>query len=206
MVRILLLWCGIASSALYVAMIVFVPMAWPDYSSASRTVSELSAIGAPTRPIWVPLGMVYTLLVALFGYGVWWSAGRRRRLRSAGTVLVVYGLIGLGWPPMHQREVLAAGGRSLTDVLHIAWTMASVGLMLVAMTACAGAFGRTFRHYTVATVVLLVGVGLVTSRSAARVEANLPTPWIGVWERFDIALFLAWVVALAAMLLREARR
>jgi Protein of unknown function (DUF998) len=206
MVRILLLWCGIVSSVLYVAMTVLVPMAWPDYSSASRMVSELSAIGAPTRSIWVPLGMVYTLLVTLFGYGVWWSAGRRRPLRVAGVVLVVYGLIGLGWPPMHQREVLAAGGKSLTDVLHIAWTMASVGLMLMAMIVCAGAFGRTFRHYTVATVVLLVGVGLVTSQSAARVEANLPTPWIGVWERVDIALFLAWIVVLAAMLLREPQR
>jgi len=206
MSRRVLLWCGLVSSVLYVAMIVFVPMGWPGYSSASRTVSELSAIDAPTRPIWVPLGMVYTLLVALFGYGVWRSAGRRRRLRTAGAVLVAYGLIGLGWPPMHQREVLAAGGKSLTDTLHIAWTMASVALMLIAMFACAGAFGRAFRHYTVATMVLLVGVGLVTGQSAAKVEANQPTPWIGVWERIDIALFLAWIVVLATTLLREAVR
>ena len=48
LVRISLI-CGIASSLLYVAMNVFVPMQWEGYSSASQTVSELSAIGAPTR-------------------------------------------------------------------------------------------------------------------------------------------------------------
>jgi Protein of unknown function (DUF998) len=203
MSRQLLLWCGIASSVLYVAMNMFVPMGWPGYSSASRMVSELSAIDAPTRPIWVPLGLIYTLLVVLFGWGVWRAAGDRRRLRVTGASFVVYGLIGLFWPPMHQREVLAAGGKSLTDTLHIAWTMASVALMLLAMGASAPAFGAAFRRYTMATMVLLVGMGLVTGQSAARVEANLPTPWMGVWERIDIALFLAWIVVLALKLLRE---
>jgi hypothetical protein len=65
-----LLVCGILSSLLYVAMNVFIPMQWQGYRSASQTVSELSAIDAPTRPIWVPLGIAYTLLVAAFGFGV----------------------------------------------------------------------------------------------------------------------------------------
>jgi hypothetical protein len=60
MTRKILLVCGVLSSVLYVAMNVFVAMQWAGYSSASQTVSELSAIGAPTRPLWVPLGLVYT--------------------------------------------------------------------------------------------------------------------------------------------------
>ena len=52
----LLLTCGILSSLLYVAMNVYFPMQWDGYSSASQTVSELSAVGAPTRPLWVLLG------------------------------------------------------------------------------------------------------------------------------------------------------
>ena len=59
LVRISLM-CGIASSLLYVAMNVFVAMQWEGYSSASQTVSELSAIGAPTRTLWVTLAIVYT--------------------------------------------------------------------------------------------------------------------------------------------------
>jgi hypothetical protein len=79
---------------------VFVPMQWEGYSSASQTVSELSAIGAPTRSLWVPLGIVYTC---------WWppsggASGRRLvgtvPLRVAGGLLVAYGAIGVAWPPM----------------------------------------------------------------------------------------------------------
>ena len=60
--RKLLLTCGILSSLLYVAMNVFVPMQWELYSSASQTVSELSAIGAPTRRLWLLLVIPYTVL------------------------------------------------------------------------------------------------------------------------------------------------
>ena len=83
-----LLVCGILSSLLYAAMNVFVPMRYEGYSSASQTVSELSAIGAPTRPLWVLLGVAYTLLVTAFGWGVWASARREpapaHRGRPAG--------------------------------------------------------------------------------------------------------------------------
>jgi len=120
-VRKLLLVCGIASSLFYVAMNVFVPMQYEGYNSASQTVSELSAIGAPTRPLWVWLGAAYTLLVAAFGWGVWESARRNRLLRVVGGLMIAYVLTGLVWPfaPMHQREVLAAGGGSLADTVHI---------------------------------------------------------------------------------------
>ena len=94
MQRRALLICGIVSSFLYVGMNVLVPMRWPAYSSASQTVSELSAIGAPTRSLWVPLGIVYTVLMAAFGWGVLASAGRNRRLSIVGSLLVAYGLFG----------------------------------------------------------------------------------------------------------------
>src|SRR3954463_12223357 len=117
MTRTILLVCGIVSSLLYIAMNVLVPMQWQGYSSASQTVSELSAIGAPTRPIWVPLGFLYAVLVTAFGYGVWESAGSNRSLRMVGGLLCAYGIVSAFWPPMHLREALAAGGRTLTDTM-----------------------------------------------------------------------------------------
>jgi hypothetical protein len=75
MARKALLVCGILSSLLYVAMNVFVAMQWKGYSSASQTVSELSAIGASTRPLWFVLG-IDTLLVAAFGLGIRSAAER----------------------------------------------------------------------------------------------------------------------------------
>src|SRR5690606_5033742 len=134
----LLLVCGILSSLLYVAANIFVPMQYPGYNLASQTVSELSAVGTPTRQLWVGLLIVYSILVVGFGWGAWRSAGNDRRLRIAGILIAVYAIIGVFWPPMHQREVLAAGGGTLTDTLHIAFTFITVPLMLSVMGFSAG--------------------------------------------------------------------
>ena len=84
-------------------MTVFIAMQWEGYSSSSQVISELSAIGAPTRSMWLLPGAVYTVLVTAFGWGVWKSAGRSRALGVAGGLIVVYGSLGLLWPfaPMH---------------------------------------------------------------------------------------------------------
>jgi hypothetical protein len=70
-----LLACGILASLLYAAMNVFIPLQWEGYSSASQTVSELSAIGAPTRALWVVFGTIYTVVFVAFGWGVWLYVG-----------------------------------------------------------------------------------------------------------------------------------
>jgi hypothetical protein len=49
MIRSALLFCGILSSLLYGAINIIVARQWDIYDAASQTVSELSAIGAPTR-------------------------------------------------------------------------------------------------------------------------------------------------------------
>src|SRR5262249_8331666 len=202
MTRKTLLACGVIASVLYVAMNIFVPMGWPAYSSFSQTISELSAIDAPTRRLWVPLGVIYTLLVAAFGVGIWQSTHRNHQLRIVGALFVGSGLIGLGWLPMHQRDVLAAGGGTLTDTMHIIWSVVTVLLMMFQMGFAAATFGRRFRVYTVATMVVLFFFGALTFRSAPGVAANLPTPWLGVWERINVLGFMVWQAVLAIALLR----
>jgi Protein of unknown function (DUF998) len=198
-----LLACGIASSILYAAMLTFVPMHWAEYSSAAQTVSELSAIDAPTRSLWVASGVVWTLLYVAFGSGVVLSARDSRALRAAGSIIMLCGVFGAFWPPMHQREVLAAGGRTLTDTLHIAWTIVNGILTLLVMGFGGAALGKRFRSYSIATMLTLVAAGAVASLDGARVDANLPTPWIGVWERINIGAWLLWIAALSVMLLRS---
>jgi uncharacterized protein DUF998 len=204
MARRILLVCGILSSALYVAMTIFVAMQWEGYSSASQTISELSAIGAPTRSLWVPPGAFYTVLVTAFGWGVWKSAARIRALRMVGALIVAYGALGLLWPfaPMHSRDVLAAGGSTLSDTMHIVLASMTVLLMLLAIGFGAAAFGNGYRIYSISSLVILVTFGTLTFLDAPRVEANLPTPWLGVWQRINLGVFLLWVVVLSIALLR----
>jgi len=121
-----LLVCGVFASLLYVAMNITCAMQYPGYSSASQTVSELSAIDAPTRPLWVILAIVYSVASIGFGLGLWQSGALNRKLQVAGTLVVINSIIGLFWPPMHQREVLAAGGGTLTDTLHILFSVVAV--------------------------------------------------------------------------------
>jgi len=186
-------------------MNVFVPMLYDGFNSASQTVSELSAIDAPTRPLWVILGAFYTLLVTLFGWGVWLSAGNIRPLRTAGVLLIIYGLVGILWAfgPMHRREVLAAGGGTLSDTMHIVFTMITIPLMLLAMGFGAAAFGKQFRIYSIASILILVAFGVLTGLDSPGVQTNSPTPLLGVWERILIGVYLVWVVVLSIILLRR---
>ena len=200
-----LLVCGILSSLLYGAMIGAIG---PEgYSRISQTPSELTAIGAPTQSLWMLLGAIYTVLVIAFGWGVWTSAGRHRALRIVGGLLVAYGSLGLLWPfaPMHPREVLAAGGGTLSDTIHVVLAGVTVLLMFVAMGFAATAFGKRFRLYSIASIVVVVAFGALTSWNAPRLQANLPTPWVGLWERINISVFLLWVAVLATALLRGVR-
>jgi len=195
--------CGIVSSLFYVAMNIIVPRGWPGYDSASQVVSELSAIGAPTRPLWVALAMFYTLLVTAFGWGVRLAAEDDGRLRVSGTLVAVYGALGIVWPfaPMHMREALAIGAGNFSDTLHIALGVATEVIYLVALALAASALGKAFRVYSIATVVVLFAFGALTFRDAPRLSDGQPTPLIGVWERLNIGLFLAWVIVLAIALL-----
>jgi hypothetical protein len=171
---------------------------YEGYRPISQVPSELTAVGAPTQALWARLGWIYTMLITAFGIGVWKSAGRTRAVRTVGGLILAYASLGLFWPfaPMHQREVLAAGGGTLSDTLHVALGAVTVFLMLLAIGFGARAFGKRFRLYSMATVVVLLAFGELTFLEAPRLQMNLSTPWIGLWERINISVFLLWIVML----------
>jgi hypothetical protein len=60
-----LLLCGIAASVLYVVADVVGAIVWDGYSLKSFTISELSAIDAPSRPLVPSLMLVFGVLVTI---------------------------------------------------------------------------------------------------------------------------------------------
>ncbi|WP_072039053.1 DUF998 domain-containing protein [Flavihumibacter solisilvae] len=196
-----LLWCGILSSLLYVVMNILCDIRYEGYNSASQTVSELSAIGSPVRSLWVSFAVVHSLLGIAFGLGVWLSA-KNTWLQLAGILLVANSIIGVFWPPMHQREVLAAGGGTLTDTLHIVFTIISVSVMMVVMVLSAVCLDKPFRVYSAVSLLVMLVFGIVTALQSPDMEANLSTPLIGVWERISIGAYMLWIVVLARKMIR----
>ncbi len=198
-----LLICGILSSLWYVAINILVPMHYAGYSVITHTVSELSAINAPTRIFWVLLVIWYPMLFASFGWGVLASAGKSRALHITGSLIILYAILNFYWPPMHQREVIAADRATLTDSLHIAWAMMTLLFMMLIMGFGAAALGKKFRIFTTATFFVFLVFGILIGTEAPDIQAGLPTPYIGIWERINIAAFMLWVVVFAIALLRK---
>jgi hypothetical protein len=202
-----LLICGIISSVWYFVINIIVPLRYEGYNIASQTVSELSAIDAPTRTLWIILCVFYTLLMVAFGCGIWLSADSNKKLRFVAMVIILDAVFGSFWPPMHQREVIAAGGGTLTDTLHIVWTIVHLAFMLLMIGFGAAALGKSFRIYSAATIIVFLVFGILTSMESPGIEANKPTPYIGIWERVNMGAYMLWVVVFAILLLqRENKR
>jgi hypothetical protein len=199
--RTILLACGILSSLLYIVMDILAAMIYDGYSYTSQTVSELIAIGAPTRPVVASLMLTYGLLIFAFAAGVWRSAGDNHALRFVAIGLIgkeVLGSIVTVFFPIHMRGVEG----TLSDTVHGLLTLAGSLFYLVAMGFGAAAFGKRFRVYSVGTILMLVVFGVLAGMEIPRLTANLPTPWLGIWERINIFAAMLWIAVLAIVLLR----
>lgn len=191
--------CGILSSLLYVAIDTIAALRYREYHHyVSQAISELGAVGAPTKQLVDPLFITYSILIIAFGVGVWASAHRERALHVIGALLIGIGAVGLVTPPMNLRGTGDISG----DLPHIVLTGVIVLFILVAITAGASLYGRKWRGYSLATILTLLVSGALTGLAANQLAAGLPTPWLGVAERINIGAYLLWVVALAITLLR----
>jgi uncharacterized protein DUF998 len=111
MARKMLLVCGILSPILYAISDVVAGMRWEAYSFRDQTISELAAIGAPSRPLFAALLLVVYGLMVAFGIGVWESASAIHRLRIVGGLLIGLGVsevskieLGLATPWLGVKE------------------------------------------------------------------------------------------------------
>ena len=144
--RKLLLSCGAISSVLYlIAIDVITPLQHPGYHNfTSQMLSELMAVGAPTRHLLIWLLTPYNLLVFAFAAGVWASAQGRHLVRLTATALVGYGIVstaGLFFFPMDLRGTVG----SQRDARHIAATFVMSIFIVAVMAFGAFAQGKRFR-------------------------------------------------------------
>jgi hypothetical protein len=70
-------------------------MSCEGYSYCHQAVSELGAVGAPTRSFTVPLAIVFELFVIAFAVGVLRSSCKKRALHITGILLGIFGVVSL---------------------------------------------------------------------------------------------------------------
>ncbi len=199
---------GTLMFALYVAADIAASFAYYGYSYRDQTISELSAIGAPTRPFWNAFSVVYQLLALAFALGVLSIAGPRRRVRIVGWLLLTAAVVNVLWwfGPMHQRETLAADGGNWQDTLHLVTGGLNSVLFFAMIGVGAFAFGPKFRLYSLATFAVMLVFGALMNTQVGAVGDNEPTPWLGIQERIAIEGAILWQAVFAAVLLRPSNR
>lgn len=203
--RRVLLACGFLYAVLYpIVNDVIAAALYDGYSRVDQAVSELSAKGAPTHALLTAFGPFFSLLFVGFGVGVLQSAYGKRTLRLAGALMIAHGVMGVLWMlgPMSQREVIAAGGATSADTLHLVLS-AATGLFVTAYVATtAFAFGWIFRLYSIVTVATALVFGLLSAQ-VDKIQAGEPTPYMGLLERIGIGAWLLWVTVVAIVLIRS---
>jgi hypothetical protein len=196
-----LLCCGIISSLLYLVATIIGAEIWSDYSSTSQTVSELIAIQAPSAPFVVPCFIIYSILVIAFGIGIWLYSKKSKLLRASALLIILKEIIGLSivlFFKIHLRGIQ----QTTSDEMHLYLTGIGVlGCMFPAICLAASALKHWFRIFSLIIAMLFLIFGYLTGLDAQNMNANIPTPWMGIYERINIFAYFLWMGVFTIVLL-----
>jgi len=196
-----LLVCGILAALVYIATDVLGVLRYPGYDFTAQGISELMAVGAPTKHLVDSIFVVYGALAFTFAIGVLRESSGQRTLRVAGLLLLCYAVAGaLGrFFPAYAR-----GAGSFNDsVPHVILTGVLVVLMLGSLGFGSLVLGKQFRIYSLATLGTIVALGVASGFYASRLAAQQPTPGFGIVERVLIYAYLIWAAVLGVLLMRR---
>lgn len=201
MKRRLLLASGILAPGLYAFADVVAGSLRSGYSFRDQTISELGAIGAPTRGLFSALILLSYVFLTAFGFGVWRSAAGSRRLRLVGALITTLGVMALtvGWfVPMRER----GEEQGLTGLLHLVEGGVAMLIIFSAIGIGGTAFGPRFRWYSFLTFAVVLVFGAWSVSAVGPIGAGEATPWVGVRERVMWYGYQLWWAVLALRLLR----
>jgi len=193
MVQKVLLSCGVLAALLSVGTDQLAGRLLKGYSFTVDSMSDLSAAGAPTRPLLMALTLAASVLMSAFAVGVWQAAGAAVLPRIVAGLIIVHAAAGLVATLFFPNQF---GVRPVFGSPGVLLMFVSVLCFVLAMAFGAAAFHGWMRILSIAiptAYVLLAAMRFATAGSSAAVL-------IGVQERSMAFSFLAWVAALAVYL------
>lgn len=194
----LFLYCGILAPIVYLGTDWLAGRLLKGYSFQAQSMSELSAVGSPVRPIVVSLTLAACLLMIAFGIGIWRAGGHELLPRIvAGLVIgnAVTGFIAAAFFPTRYGE------RPDFVSPNVLIMFLSVVCFVLAMIIGAVAFSGWLRMVSIAIPVAYVLLAGLRFAKAAASAADQSESLIGAQERTMGYSFLLWVIALAIYLL-----
>jgi hypothetical protein len=86
--------------------------------------------------------------------------------------------------------------------MHLILGAVDTLLFVLSIAFGSTAFGKRFRFYSIATILIVLAFGAFTGINASKVSHNDPTPWVGITERTAVFGSMLWIAVLAIALLR----
>lgn len=200
----LLLACGLVAPALSLVADVLACARWRTYRPVAQSMSELGAIGAPTRDLVTGLNLARDLSLAAFAAGVCKSSGGDPAMRAMGGLLLANATSDAVASAFLPRDYAQPtwSGRNTANTLVMA---TGVACYMAAMVA--GALAPLGRFRAVSVGVPLSYLGLTALALSLAARRQTPPVTTGAQERTMAYSYQLWIAALAAALMRqEARR
>ena len=174
---------------------------WQGYSFVSRSASDLSAVGSPTRRLVVALGVISDGLLLAFGVSLWRAGGRGRAARTTAVLVTANATLQLAAElvPWHLNE----SESSAANKMNVAVMAPAVICLVAAVGSGAAASRGWFRVYSIATFLAWVVGDLVGTVRAWPKIAGRRGRTVGLQERSLVYGYLVWVSVLALRLIEH---
>lgn len=174
--------CGVLSLLSYLAMVIFSPLAYPGYDWMRMAVSELSAVGAPSRELAAQLNSLFGPcgIVSVMAVCVAVAGCRTGKLR-----LGVYCFAAMEWLCMVGYScfpwVSEADHLIFQNVMHLAITVLVVLLSIVSLVLIA----VSARKENLRSLGIWAGICLAAMLVGAVGTNALPQSVFGIFERLS---------------------
>ncbi len=197
---------GVGAAVVYGLAVGWGGLLWPGYSHLAQPVSDLIAIGAPSKAALDPLFAFYNLLTAGFGWGLLRvfraepPGPATRHGRLGAMLLMAEALAGLLTQAFPEGPGGAGARVDLGGALHIVCAATSSITSILAALLLGHALAVQgerpwFWRYSVLSAVVIVATGAVAGLAVANGWALA-----GLAERLTIGSFLAWLMVSARTL------
>lgn len=195
-----LLLCGILSAILRVATDIIAGKLWAEYNFASRSISDLTAVGSPTRSFVLPFEIISLVLSVLFAIGTWTLAKDNSLLRITAAMIFgsgVFSLIGTLFPVQLSQSLTTSANKTNTIIIGM-----SVLLLVLAMGFGTAAYKDWFRIFSIKLFFAFLVEDIWATRGIKFSPGGERGPLVGVQERTMLWGYLLWVAIPALKLLR----